>query len=303
VPAPRISVILAFLDEETFIEEAIETILAQDFRDFELLLVDDGSTDGSRAIAEFYASRFPDRIAVLAHPDNANRGTSASRNLGLAHARGELIVFTDADDAWRPNRLREQLAILDAHPEVGMVCGTANYWRSWNGGRDRLVPTGQILDAAVFPPDTTLSLYPLGSGAAPCDPMIRRGVIDEVGGWEEGFCWLYDDIAFHAKIYLRCGVWLSSNVWYDYRIHSGSGSAAVTRRQYRATRRRFLDWFEGYIAERDVEGSGAVHRALARARWRLDHPVVASVHRRAIGWLRKLGAIPAVSRRAAVGGG
>lgn len=284
---PRVSVICSFLNEERFLAEAIDSVLVQEFQQFELILIDDGSVDGSTAIARDFAARFSPKIRYLEHPGHRNRGTSASRNLGLRYARGELIVFTDGDDVWRPSRLSEQVGILDDHPDVGMVCGTANYWRSWNGGKDKLVPTGHLVDAATFPPETTLSLYPLGGSPAPCDPMIRRSVIEKVGGWEERFGGLYDDIAFHAKIYLECGVWLSSKVWYDYRIHSASCTATRTPAQYRTVRRRFLVWFESYLAKREFAGDDRIRRALVREIWRLDHRIVAGLLRRA-EWLARL---------------
>src|SRR5262245_42468246 len=86
--APLVSAIIIFLDEERFLAEAIESVIAQSDRDWELLLVDDGSTDGSTAIARGYAARMPDRIHYYDHEAHANRGMSAARNLGLGHARG-----------------------------------------------------------------------------------------------------------------------------------------------------------------------------------------------------------------------
>lgn len=166
VAEPRVSVICIFLDEERFLTEAVESVVAQTYRDYELLLVDDGSTDGSTRIARDYAGRFPDRVRYLEHEGHANRGMSATRNLGLARAHSEYVAFIDADDRWRPGKLAEQTAILDADPDVGMVCGTVNYWRSWEGGEDRLVPTGRPLDGASRPPAATLALYPLGAAKA-----------------------------------------------------------------------------------------------------------------------------------------
>src|SRR5436190_825161 len=139
--APRVSVITPFLNAERFIAEAIESVLAQDFHDFELILIDDGSSRKCRDIARNYAVRYADVIRYVSHEGHVNRGISASRNLGVSLARGELVAFIDADDVWAPAKLSEQVAIMDAHPELGMVCGAARYWRSWNGGRDVIVPT------------------------------------------------------------------------------------------------------------------------------------------------------------------
>lgn len=86
--APLVSVVTIFLDAERFIEEAIESVFAQTYDRWELLLVDDGSTDRSRDVARRYAARYPSRVRYLEHPGHQNRGMSPSRNLGIAHAAG-----------------------------------------------------------------------------------------------------------------------------------------------------------------------------------------------------------------------
>ena len=282
---PRVSVICIFLNEERFLVEAVESVLAQDFADFELLLADDGSSDLSTEIARGYAAQ-DGRVRYLEHEGHANRGMSATRNLGLAHAWGEYVGFIDADDRWRPGKLREQVAVLDARPEVGIVCGTVNYWSSWEGGEDRLVPTGRPSDGVSAPPATTLALYPFGAAGAPCpsDVLVRRSVIDAVGGFEEQFTGplqMYEDQAFFAKAYLATKVFFSSRTWLDYRLHAASCVAEVKRAGgYATVRGYFLDWFAGYIEPRKVPGKEAVRRAIGKARWRLAHPAIARIERR-----------------------
>ena len=164
-------------------------MLRQDYDEFELILVDDGSTDSSTGIAKEYAAREPHRVHYVDHPGHANRGMSASRNLGLSKARGELIAFIDADDRWQPAKLREQIAILEAHPDLDAVCGSVNYWSSWSGGEDRLQPTGHVQNTPVAPPEAALALYPLGAAAPPCpsDLMLRKSIVRQVGGFEDSF--------------------------------------------------------------------------------------------------------------------
>ena len=115
---PFVSVISIFFNAEDYFGEAIESVLAQDYDRFELLLCDDGSADRSTAIAEDFARRYPERVRVLHHPGRANRGMSATRNLGVGSARGDLIAFIDADDRWRASKLREQADILSRLPEA-----------------------------------------------------------------------------------------------------------------------------------------------------------------------------------------
>jgi glycosyltransferase involved in cell wall biosynthesis len=269
-PAPLVSVVVIFLNGEPFIGEAIESVLAQSFRDFELLLVDDGSTDGSTALARAWAEREPGRISYLEHEGHANRGMSASRNLGIEHARGTYLAFIDADDVWRPEKLAEQLAIMREHEGLGMVCGSVNYWSSWAGGEDTIVPTGHVRNRQVLPPEASLALYPLGRAAAPCpsDLLLRLDVVRALGGFEAHFSGarqLYEDQGFLAKLYLAAPIYFSDRVWLDYRQHDASCVAAVTRDgRYREVRGYFLAWFRDYLRGLP-DAPAAVVRAVNRA--------------------------------------
>ncbi|MHC4390302.1 MAG: glycosyltransferase [Planctomycetota bacterium] len=118
--APRVSVIIPTYNRASFLLEAIASVLAQSFTDFELLVVDDGSTDGTRALLE--AVDDP-RVRILHHDEN--RGISATVNTGIRHARGELVSRLDSDDLWVSDMLQGHVAVLDARPEVGVVYGVA----------------------------------------------------------------------------------------------------------------------------------------------------------------------------------
>src|SRR4051812_22103421 len=107
--SPAVSAIIIFLNAERFLSEAVESVIAQTHKDWELLLVDDGSADGSTTLAQGFAARHPDRVRYLEHPAHQNRGMSASRNLGLANSTGDHVAFLDADDVWLPHKLAEQL--------------------------------------------------------------------------------------------------------------------------------------------------------------------------------------------------
>ena len=286
MPAPRVSVICIFYNAARFIREALDSVLAQDFTDYELILADDGSSDESTAIARDFVARFPDKVRYVEHPGHANRGMSATRNLGLEHAAGEFVAFIDSDDRWRPGKLRAQVAILDAEPRAGIVCGTVNYWSSWEGGEDRLVPTGGTCDGLSCPPETSLNLYPLGRAAAPCpsDALVRRAVIERVGGFEAHFTGprqIYEDAGFFSKAWLETCVWFSGETWLDYRLHDESCVSTVHRDgHYSQVRRYFLNWFADYLEGRDAPGKERVLAAVRRAQWALDHLQLAHIERR-----------------------
>ena len=293
-PAPRVSVISIFYNASAYLSEAIDSVLNQSFRDFELLLVDDGSTDESTSIAQGFAASDPDRIRYLSHPGKVNRGMSATRNLGLSAARGEFVAFIDADDRWAPGKLGEQIAILDSMPEVDAVCGTVRYWQSWNGGPDRIVRTGHVQDRQVPPPQASLALYPLGQAGAPCpsDLMIRRSAVSDVGGFEESFTGplqMYEDQAFLAKFYLEKTIYFANRIWLDYRIHDQSFVSGVIRQgRYQDVRRHFLEWFRNYLNHRHVDHSETVKAAVDRALRTHRHPSIRNVLLRVLGRLRRV---------------
>ncbi|MGN0884695.1 MAG: glycosyltransferase family 2 protein [Candidatus Spyradosoma sp.] len=116
-PAPKISVIVPVYKVEKYLPECIESVLAQTFMDFELILVDDGSPDNSGAICDAYVARDP-RIRVF-HKENG--GVTSARRLGVERSRGEWITFVDSDDKLFPNALRDLATAADAHPDADLV--------------------------------------------------------------------------------------------------------------------------------------------------------------------------------------
>jgi glycosyltransferase involved in cell wall biosynthesis/peptidoglycan/xylan/chitin deacetylase (PgdA/CDA1 family) len=271
-PAPLVSVIIIFLNAERFIEEAIESVRLQTFEHWELLLVDDGSTDGSTRIAQRLASEQPDRVRYLEHPGHANLGMSASRNAGIAQAKGKYVAFLDADDVWLPWKLQQQIAILESHSDVAMVVGAAEYWQGWTGRaedrlKDRTPNLGIEADCVHRPPDLSIRLYPLGLGTAPCpsDFLVRRTALEDVGGFEESFRGAYEDQAFLSKLYLRHGVFLSRQSWIRYRVHGDSCMANVVKAgQYQTIRQNFLDWLDNYVQARGL-ANPALRQAIDEA--------------------------------------
>lgn len=124
----KVSVVIPVHNGEKYLAQAIESVLAQTYRDFELLIVDDGSTDGSRAIMDRHARRDA-RIRILSQ---ANRGVSAAGNLGFEEARGAWVARLDADDIFLPDKLQSQIAFIRQHPDVRIV-GTLGYFINRTG--------------------------------------------------------------------------------------------------------------------------------------------------------------------------
>jgi glycosyltransferase involved in cell wall biosynthesis len=251
---PRVSAIIIFLDGEAFLAEAIESVIAQTYQDWELLLVDDGSGPAATAIAKDYAARYQGQIRYLEHPNHANRGMSAARNLGIRHARGEYLAFLDGDDVWLPTKLADHVALLDAHSEVGMVCGATIYWHSWSGGEDRIEQTGRLQDIVIHPPDAALNQFPLGpaSPASMSDIVLRADLVRQVGGPEDEFAGQYESRVFLSKIFLSAPVYFCSKPSNKYRQHPNSCVSRASRDgSWSRNRLRFLEWLERYVTTID----------------------------------------------------
>ena len=275
---PRVTVITVFWNAERFISEAVESVLAQSYSEWELLLVDDGSTDGSTAIALEYASNHPQRVRYLTHAGKENRGISASQNLAIRNSRGEYIAFLDADDVWMPEKLEQQVGLLDCHPEAGMLYGQTFYWYSWTGNpadasRDLIIEPGLRPGKLVRPP-SLLVRFLEGEIPIPCpsDVMVRRAAVLEVGGFEESFKRIFTDQVLYAKLCLRRPALISNQRLSRYRKHPGSAVSVVKKLgQLRSARLAYLNWLESYLDDHGVDNR-EIRAALRKAKWKALYP-------------------------------
>ncbi|HVA49349.1 MAG TPA: glycosyltransferase [Pirellulales bacterium] len=176
VPAPRCSVLMPVYNAERYVAQAVESILGQTFRDFELVIVDDGSTDRSREMLHYFAAGDP-RIRLVSR---ANTGYLRALNEGLALCQGEYVARMDADDIALPERLQRQIAFLDRHPECLMV-GSALL---------RIDADGDVLCEEPLPVvhDEIESRLWSGQGAIGHPAaLVRRQSLVDVGGYREEY--------------------------------------------------------------------------------------------------------------------
>lgn len=258
---PLVSVIICFLNEERFLEEAIVSVINQQYSNWQLLLIDDGSKDNSSFISEKYVEKFPEKVVYSTHPNNANKGLSASRNFGISIASGSLIAILDADDVWLPQKLQHQVAIMMANAQVAMICEASEYWYSWNDNSksDVIIQVGSKQDECFSPPSLVEMLYPLSKGPAPCPSgiIIRKVIVDKHGGFEEhftGIYQLYEDQAFLHKIYLNEYIHISSLCNNKYRQREGSLVRKIKQEgKYHVVRGYFLEWLDEYINQNQFQ--------------------------------------------------
>jgi glycosyltransferase involved in cell wall biosynthesis len=183
----RVAVIIPVFNGAATILEAIDSVLAQTYRDFELIVVDDGSTDSTPQILARYANR----ARIITRP---NGGISAARNSGLRVSSSELIALLDCDDAWMPGMLEKTIDALDQHP--GCVLAYTNLAVSDSNGE--LLVDGLIGEETAHPPtfdEMFTRLWPIMPSAV----VIRRSILNRIGGFSEEFrsygyedawCWL-----------------------------------------------------------------------------------------------------------------
>lgn len=278
---PAVSVIIIFLNEEKFLREAIDSVLTQTHSDWELLLVDDGSTDESPLIARSYASDHPEKIKYLTHPQSKNQGMSASRNLGIRHAQGTYVSYLDGDDVWLPNKLERQLQLLAENPQAEMVYGPVELWYSWTGDEadsQRDFQYGltahkvNLVPNRIFNPPELLRYFLRHKQLIPTGIIVKKDTVLKVGGYEEQFKGNYEDAVFLTKLCLQFPVFVSGECWYRYRQHPDSCTKQLRQvGKSDQTQLIFLKWVEAFLQEH-AEEDELLKKSIQSAKWPLEHP-------------------------------
>jgi glycosyltransferase involved in cell wall biosynthesis len=291
-----VSVVLPFANAEQFLRDAIDSVVSQTFSKWELILVDDGSTDRSREIALGYVRHAPTNIRYVTHDGNRNRGVTRSRNLGAENSEGAYLAFLDADDVWLPEKLEVQVALMEGNREAGMVYGPSEYWFSWRGEKTDRVPPVAPGEKLYTPPFLLLHSHPLGRYGAPCPSsfLIRREAFNKVGGFPEEFrpdtYQLYEDSAFLSKVYLNSPVFVTRHTTEKYRCHPDSIWFRTQGKTSEETERRyFFCWLRAYLRAIGVKDS-AIWRAVRREAWMYWLPLpnfVTRILRRGANRLRR----------------
>lgn len=226
----KFSVIIPLYNKAPYIRKALESVLAQTYTDYELVVVDDGSTDGSFTIAkQFIDERLEVKGAENSKAETngykqspinyklirqANAGVSAARNNGVALSHGDYIAFLDADDWWEPTYLERMAQLISDYPDVGLYACNYVYYKPGKTHVAFNIPTGYInYPKAYYESDA----MPVWTGAA----MIPRKVYDEMGGFPLGIK-LGEDFLLWSKIALRYPVAFLNEplAWYNNNVPS-----------------------------------------------------------------------------------
>jgi len=267
---PLISVIIPVYNNESTIQETIESVLTQSFSDLELIVINDGSQDSTLKIV---SSILDPRLKVFSYP---NAGLAATRNRGISHASGEYISFIDADDLWTPDKLEAQFKALQANPQAAV----AYSWTDWiDESGQFLRPGGHIsVKGDVFATLLVRDFVESGS-----NPLIRAEALAEVGGFDESLpavedwdMWLrlaarYEFVCVPSPqiLYRVSSSSMSSNVW---KMEAGSlrvieRAFAVAPESLQHLKREVLGSRYKYLTFKAVEGTPERKKGLAAVRF------------------------------------
>ena len=214
---PLVSVIVPVYNGERYLAATLESVLAQDYRPLELLVVDDGSTDGSAAVAR----SFPGARLV----QQRNAGAATARNTGIAESRGDLLAFLDSDDLWLPRKLSLQVGYLVSHPETGFVLT-----------RQRIVLEPGLPKPAWLKPEL---LANDSVGYLPSTLLVRRNVFAKIGLFNPQFVPSEDAEWFFRARDAGVPMGVVEEVLLEKRVHSANlshGTAVSQAQLLRAAR-------------------------------------------------------------------
>jgi glycosyltransferase involved in cell wall biosynthesis len=293
--SPLVSIITPFFNGERYLLETIESVIQQKYTNWELILIDDGSSDNSTRVAQSYSQKFAGKIFYIQHDNHENKGASASRNLGISKSRGELLAFLDSDDVWLPEKLQRQVDLLKENPQATVVCEATKYWNSWSDPqkKDIQVKVGVEEDKLYYPTALASKLYPLGSGPGFCNCalIVKKELLNKFGGFDENFVGknqLYEDQVLFVKLYLHATVYISSLCNNFYRQRPDSLMHGLYAEGYSLKGKYFfLQWLENYIKQNNIANKN-IQRSLKKALMPYRHPFLHKISRKIESAFKKL---------------
>lgn len=184
---PKISVLIPVFNSEKFLEKCLESVIFQDFSDFEIVICDDGSDDKSKKIIKNFQKKFPEKIIFL--QNEKNLWIAKTRNILAKNARGKYLAWMDSDDIMLKNRLRMQYDFLEKNPEIGIL-GT-NFWILMKNGEKIARNPPEIHDEIV---KNLFLRNPFGQFTI----MIRKKIFQKIGWYDESFS-VSEDLEFYIR--------------------------------------------------------------------------------------------------------
>lgn len=199
---PKVSICIPSYNNARFLPTALDSALSQSFKDYEIILADDGSTDESLSIAESYAAQYPSIVQVFSHLGRSRRGVVATHNLTIEKSNGVYIAWMGSDDAWYPDKLERQVPLLDEDPSIGLVYGQAQFIDHLGQKCNGIGLAGQKI-GKIWGGDLSATHDPLESQIwynwiPAMTVVIRRECIDKVGAFDESL--IYSDLDLWIRV-------------------------------------------------------------------------------------------------------
>lgn len=229
---PQVSVIIASYNYARYLPSALDSVLSQTFQDFEIILVDDGSTDESLAICERYASQYPSLIQLYTHARHANKGMPRSWNLAIEKSRGKYIAFLGADDIWLAHKLERQVQVFAEFPNVSLVYSLAYTIDAEGNFRNNRETIGK----PVAQPQRAVKELIQENSVPALTASFRRSWIEKKGGFDESLEALADWDLW-LRIAADAQIFCVPEPLALYRIHGANSYSALVQSRKVAT-----DW-------------------------------------------------------------
>jgi glycosyltransferase involved in cell wall biosynthesis len=268
---PNVSVVIPTYNRANYVLDAVESVRNQTYQDFEIIVIDDGSTDNTREVL----SRLIDEEAIVYHYQE-NSGESSARNRGISLAKGTYIAFLDSDDLFQPTKLEKQVDYLDNYPNDAFVHSW--YSKFDNTGKDLGRRKTSIFSGWIYPK----ALLTWKVLISPSCVMVRSRIMDEVGGFDVDQYW-GADLDMWRRIILNYPIGCIPEVLAEVRVHPENLSA---------NKADALPWFERYLQKAfdDDPDLGLVfqRRALAKLYTNIAHNLLGEGSPEAQGMIRRL---------------
>jgi len=217
--SPQVSICIPSYNHARYLPQTIESALSQTYRNIEIVIVDDGSTDDSLQIAESYAAKYPEFIRVFTHPDHRNLGISATVNLGFLKSRGIYYSGLPSDDILYPDKIERQVAFLENNPIVGWVYGFADYINEY--GERLLGRCGTDITQDPNPIERLIQ----GNAIAGATVLARRKCVEQVGLHDETL--VYSDWEYWVRFLAQWKVGFLKRSLVMFRQHTYNTSVGV----------------------------------------------------------------------------
>jgi glycosyltransferase involved in cell wall biosynthesis len=219
---PTVTAAITTYDRATLVVEALDSVLAQTYRDLEVVVVDNGSTDGTREALEPYAGR-------IRYAYHENRGRAGGRNTAIELAQGRYLAFLDSDDLWLPDKLERQVAALESHPRAGLVHGFAELIDADGRPLPAETDAHRRLWARAHRREPSYAGYALECRCLTSTAMFRMDVLRRTGPYDTTLA--LEDLDLYLRVLLESEVvFLDGEPLARYRLHgSQTGNEELAR--------------------------------------------------------------------------